>query len=54
MWFLRLKSSFSRIQYLRDIMLFFGVRFKVNAVEDGEHVVSCTGIGFSNINKSMA
>jgi len=50
------------IQYLRDLMTFFGVRFKVQApkVTDesthspGEVVVSCVGVGFSNVNKAMA
>jgi len=50
------------IQYLRDLMTFFGVRFKVQAPKSseesthspGEVVVSCVGVGFSNVNKSMA
>lgn len=51
-----------RIQYLRDLMAFFGVRFKIQPpkpTEDytpspGEVVVSCVGVGFSNVNKAMA
>ncbi|KAK4687364.1 RNA 3'-terminal phosphate cyclase-like protein, partial [Tremellales sp. Uapishka_1] len=57
------------IQFLRDVMLFFGVKFKISPlVKDrpvegdaelaptgtGEVLVSCTGIGYSNVNKSMA
>jgi hypothetical protein len=51
-----------RVQYLRDLMAFFGVRFKIQpqkSVDEavsatGEVVVSCVGVGFSNVNKSMA
>lgn len=73
--------SNDRIQFLRDTLLFFGVKFKVvpfvktsaplageeDEEEDenpsipivegrgtGEVVVSCVGIGYSNVNKSMA
>ena len=47
------------VQYLRDLMAFFGVRFKIQpqkAEESsaGEVIVSCVGVGFSNVNKSMA
>ncbi|TXT15616.1 hypothetical protein VHUM_00119 [Vanrija humicola] len=52
------------IQFLRDVMAFFGVKFKITPVEadadapkrdgTGEVLVSCVGIGYSNVNKSMA
>ncbi len=54
------------IQFLRDILTFFGVRFKItpfsreglgDAIRPpgmGEMVVSAVGVGFSNINKSTA
>jgi len=54
------------IQFLRDIMAFFGVKFKISPApstvdEDGEPtsttgevVVSCVGVGYSNNNKPMA
>jgi RNA 3'-terminal phosphate cyclase-like protein len=36
--------------------MFFGTRFKIAASgeESGEVVVSCIGIGYSNVNKSVA
>lgn len=57
------------VQFLRDVLLFFGVKFKITPVraadgessaQDGEHagtgpvVASCVGIGYSNVNKAMA
>ena len=54
------------IQFLRDLEAFLGVRFKLRSVTAGETddhdngpstdevVVSCVGIGFSNVNKAMA
>ncbi|KAK1927241.1 RNA-3'-phosphate cyclase [Papiliotrema laurentii] len=48
------------IQYLRDLDAFFGVRFKVQPqkgnddASSGEVIMSCVGIGFSNVNKAMA
>lgn len=55
------------VQFLRDIMAFFGVKFKITPVDaadadaegpkrngTGEVLVSCVGIGYSNVNKSMA
>lgn len=41
------------MQYLRDLEAFFGVRFKVKSVGE-EMVVSCVGVGYSNVNKAMA
>jgi RNA 3'-terminal phosphate cyclase-like protein len=52
------------IQFLRDVLTFFGVKFKITpAPRDqpaeghsgtGEVLVSCVGIGYSNVNKAMA
>jgi RNA 3'-terminal phosphate cyclase-like protein len=60
------------IQFLRDIMLFFGVKFKITQAPKevdeegvevttaerqagtGEVMVSCVGVGYSNVNKAMA
>ncbi|EIW68216.1 hypothetical protein TREMEDRAFT_32298 [Tremella mesenterica DSM 1558] len=51
------------IQFLRDMVIFFGVKFKLTPVQSdsitektstGEVMVSCVGIGYSNVNKSMA
>lgn len=44
------------VQFLRDINTFFGVRFKITpaADEEQELVFSCVGVGYSNINKSVA
>lgn len=83
---IELTSSF-RIQFMRDLLLFFGVKFKItpfrrsaapaNGAEGedeedeeeernptlqavdgregtGEVLVSCLGIGYSNVNKAMA
>ncbi len=57
--------SGNSVHFLRDVLVFFGVKFKVTPVprdrEDGprpagtgEVLVSCVGIGYSNVNKSMA
>lgn len=54
------ESLTRRIQYLRDLDAFFGVRFKVQPqkgnddASSGEVIMSCVGIGFSNVNKAMA
>ncbi|CAK9780637.1 18S rRNA biogenesis protein [Cutaneotrichosporon oleaginosum] len=57
------------IQFLRDVLLFFGVKFKISPapapeLEEGEErpatrgtgevLVSCVGVGYSNVNKAMA
>jgi RNA 3'-terminal phosphate cyclase-like protein len=55
------------VQFLRDLLTFFGVKFKITPAprdeEDeaaaspsgtGEVLVSCVGIGYSNVNRSMA
>lgn len=54
------------IQFLRDILDFFGVKFKISPapkdddepenpnVGTGEVTVSCVGVGYSNVNKAMA
>lgn len=79
-------ADIGRIQFMRDLLLFFGVKFKVTPFsktarpagdqeldeEDeeeernptlqvaegkqgtGEVLVSCLGVGYSNVNKSMA
>jgi RNA 3'-terminal phosphate cyclase-like protein len=78
----------NRVQFMRDILLFFGVKFKITPYtkgapapktaegsdeeeEDeeernptlqtvegregtGEVLMSCIGVGYSNVNKSMA
>ena len=63
----------ARVQFLRDMLLFFGVKFKITPANTatkpdtssmtetetkssgtGEVLVSCVGIGYSNVNKSMA
>lgn len=63
-----------RVQFTRDLLEFFGVRFKIapaprETTEDEEDVpvddsarspgtgpvvVSCLGVGYSNVNKAMA
>lgn len=63
-------GSHSSIQFLRDVLVFFGVKFKISpapkpepeegeaerpeVVGTGEVLVSCVGVGFSNVNKAMA
>ncbi|GMK53728.1 hypothetical protein CspeluHIS016_0103140 [Cutaneotrichosporon spelunceum] len=57
------------VQFLRDVLLFFGVKFKISPapppeLEEGEErpasrgtgevLVSCVGVGYSNVNKAMA
>ena len=53
-----------RIQFLRHIRDFFGVVFKVQSISKDESdetmtgcntqiLLSCTGVGYSNINKSI-
>lgn len=53
------------VQFLRDCLLFFGVKFKITPFrgDDGEEiagrgtgpvVASCVGVGYSNVNKAMA
>lgn len=59
-----------RVQFLRDVLVFFGVKFKISpapkpemeegeaerapSVGTGEVLVSCVGVGYSNVNKAMA
>lgn len=48
------------VQYLRDLLAFFGTQFKIVPAEveegetTGELIVSCVGVGYSNVNKSTA
>ena len=42
------------IQFLRDLATFFGVHFKMTPKNSGEVIMSCVGIGYSNVNKTMA
>ena len=70
---LRPVADSARIQFLRDMLLFFGVKFKITPANTttkpeissmtetetkssgtGEVLISCVGIGYSNVNKSMA
>jgi RNA 3'-terminal phosphate cyclase-like protein len=81
------RDLINRVQFMRDILLFFGVKFKITpytkgaptpkatdeeeSEEDeeernptlqpvegragtGEVLMSCIGVGYSNVNKSMA
>lgn len=59
-------SADVRVQFLRDVLDFFGVKFKISPaprdeeepenpnVGTGEVMVSCVGVGYSNVNKAMA
>ena len=55
-------SDLRSIQFLRDMMTFFGVKFKLSPVSHdtegpsrtGEVIIACMGIGYSNVKKSMA
>ncbi|OCF75925.1 18S rRNA biogenesis protein RCL1 [Kwoniella mangroviensis CBS 8886] len=49
------KLTAHSVQFFRDMMLFFGTKYKlVENSQTGEVDVSCIGIGYSNVNKSMA
>ncbi|KAK8854733.1 hypothetical protein IAR55_003472 [Kwoniella newhampshirensis] len=39
---------------LLDMLVFFGTKFKIAEQASGEVLLSCIGIGYSNVNKSMA
>ncbi|OWT38554.1 18S rRNA biogenesis protein RCL1 [Cryptococcus neoformans] len=42
------------VQFFRDMFAFFGTKYKISEESSGEVLVSCIGIGYSNVNKSMA
>ncbi|WVQ82113.1 18S rRNA biogenesis protein RCL1 [Cryptococcus sp. DSM 104549] len=42
------------IQFFRDMFTFFGTKYKITEEASGEVMISCIGIGYSNVNKSMA
>lgn len=46
-------ADHSSIQFLRDVETFFGTRFKIAQADQGA-IVSCVGVGYSNVNKSVA
>lgn len=55
-------SSSNSIQFLRHLKEFFGVMFKIQAQQSGDDgstggetkvLLSCVGVGYTNINKTM-
>ena len=55
-------SSTNSIQFLRHLKEYFGVMFKIQAQQSGDDgsndgetkvLLSCVGVGYTNINKTM-